>query len=159
MSKIQTQYFKIFYTKLPHYVESPNNLRYATEDAACFDICAAIKEPHTILPQERFMCPTGVKFAPETPFWLRVNGRSGMAAKNGIIPIGGIIDTDYRGEPMVILLNTSKEAYTVHSGDKIAQIECPFPFKAKFEEVSNEEFENKFQTIRGEGGFGSSGRK
>lgn len=154
-----TKYFKIFFTKLPHYVESANNLKYATPDAACFDICAAISEPHTILPQQRFMCPTGLKFAPENPFWLRVNGRSGLAAKHGIIPIGGIIDTDYRGEPMIILLNTSNEPYTINSGDKIAQIECPFPYKAEFAEVDNETFENLYQTGRGAGGFGSSGRK
>lgn len=154
-----TKYFKIFFTKLPHYVESANNLKYATPDAACFDICAAISEPHTILPQQRFMCPTGLKFAPENPFWLRVNGRSGLAAKHGIIPIGGIIDTDYRGEPIIILLNTGNEPYTVNSGDKIAQIECPFPYKAEFAEVDNETFENLYQTGRGAGGFGSSGRK
>lgn len=154
-----TKYFKIFFTKLPHYVESANNLKYATPDAACFDICAAISEPHTILPQQRFMCPTGLKFAPENPFWLRVNGRSGLAAKHGIIPIGGIIDTDYRGEPMIILLNTSNEPYTINSGDKIAQIECPFPYKAEFAEVDNKTFENLYQTGRGAGGFGSSGRK
>ena len=154
-----TKYFKIFFTKLPHYVESANNLKYATPDAACFDICAAISEPHTILPQQRFMCPTGLKFAPENPFWLRVNGRSGLAAKHGIIPIGGIIDTDYRGEPMIILLNTSNEPYTINSGDKIAQIECPFPYKAEFAEIDNETFENLYQTGRGAGGFGSSGRK
>lgn len=154
-----TKYFKIFFTKLPHYVESANNLKYATPDAACFDICAAISEPHTILPQQRFMCPTGLKFAPENPFWLRVNGRSGLAAKHGIIPIGGIIDTDYRGEPMIILLNTSNEPYTINSGDKIAQIECPFPYKAEFAEVDNETFENLYQTGRGADGFGSSGRK
>ncbi len=154
-----TKYFKIFFTKLPHYVESANNLKYATPDAACFDICAAISEPHTILPQQRFMCPTGLKFAPENPFWLRVNGRSGLAAKHGIIPIGGIIDTDYRGEPIIILLNTGNEPYTVNSGDKIAQIECPFPYKAEFAEVDNKTFENLYQTDRGTDGFGSSGRK
>ena len=154
-----TKYFKIFFTKLPHYVESANNLKYATPDAACFDICAAISEPHTILPQQRFMCPTGLKFAPENPFWLRVNGRSGLAAKHSIIPIGGIIDTDYRGEPIIILLNTGNEPYTVNSGDKIAQIECPFPYKAEFAEVDNKTFENLYQTDRGTDGFGSSGRK
>lgn len=154
-----TKYFKIFFTKLPHYVENANNLKYATPNAACFDICAAISEPHTILPQQRFMCPTGLKFAPENPFWLRVNGRSGLAAKHGIIPIGGIIDTDYRGEPMIILLNTGNEPYTVNSGDKIAQIECPFPYKAEFAEVDNKTFENLYQTDRGTDGFGSSGRK
>ena len=75
------------------------------------------------------------------------------------IPIGGIIDTDYRGEPMIILLNTGTEPYTIHGGDKIAQIECPFPYKAVFEEVSPEKFADLAQTIRGNGGFGSTGRR
>ena len=156
-----TKYFKIFFTKLPHYVESANNLKYATPDAACFDICAAISEPHTILPQQRFMCPTGLKFAPENPFWLRVNGRSGLAAKHGIIPIGGIIDTDYRGEWIVGLLNTnaagSGKSYTIAPGDKIAQVELPFPYRAVFKEISKEAFD-ELSTTRGEAGFGSSGR-
>ena len=155
MEQISTRYFKIFYTKLPHYVESENNLKYSTPDAACFDICASVAAPHTILPQQRFMCPTGLKLAPENPFWLRVNGRSGLAAKHGIIPIGGIIDTDYRGEPMIILLNTGTEPYTIRGGDKIAQIECPFPYKAVFEEISPEKFAELAQTTRGDGGFGS----
>ena len=159
MEQISTRYFKIFYTKLPHYVESENNLKYSTPDAACFDICASVAAPHTNLPQQRFMCPTGLKLAPENPFWLRVNGRSGLAAKHGIIPIGGIIDTDYRGEPMIILLNTGTEPYTIRGGDKIAQIECPFPYKAVFEEISPEKFADLAQTIRGNGGFGSTGRR
>ncbi|MBP3418591.1 MAG: dUTP diphosphatase [Alphaproteobacteria bacterium] len=159
MEQISTRYFKIFYTKLPHYVESENNLKYSTPDAACFDICASVAAPHTILPQQRFMCPTGLKLAPENPFWLRVNGRSGLAAKHGIIPIGGIIDTDYRGEPMIILLNTGTEPYTIRGGDKIAQIECPFPYKAVFEEISPEKFAELAQTTRGDGGFGSTGRR
>ena len=79
---------------------------------------------------------------------------------HGIIPVGGIIDTDYRGEIMVILLNTNpagKESYTIHPGDKIAQGEFPFPYKADFKEISSEEFD-KLTTSRGENGFGSSGK-
>ena len=144
---IKIEYFPVYYTKLPHYADLACNLTYATSGSACFDICAALNTPISIAPGERFKCPTGIKIAPQNPFWCRINGRSGLAANHGIIPIGGIIDTDYRGEIMVILLNTNPadgETYTINPGDKIAQGEFPFPYKADFQEISN--------------GFGSSGR-
>lgn len=157
---VKIEKFPVYYTKLPHYKDVACNLTYATPDAACFDICAALEQPVTLCPGERIKCPTGIKIAPENPFWCRINGRSGLAAKHGIIPVGGIIDTDYRGEIMVILLNTNpagKESYTIHPGDKIAQGEFPFPYKADFKEISSEEFD-KLTTSRGENGFGSSGK-
>ena len=157
---IQIQTIPVLYTKLKHYIANEANLHYSTPDAACFDICAAIPQPIQIRPGERFKCPTGIKIAPPAPFWCRINGRSGLAANHGIIPIGGIIDTDYRGEIMVILLNTNPqggEIYTISPGDKIAQGEFPFPYKAEFKEISAEEFETR-STQRGENGFGSSGK-
>ena len=157
---VKIEKFPVYYTKLPHYKDVACNLTYATPDAACFDICAALEQPVTLRPGERIKCPTGIKIAPENPFWCRINGRSGLAANHGIIPVGGIIDTDYRGEIMVILLNTNpagKESYTIHPGDKIAQGEFPFPYKADFKEISSEEFD-KLTTSSGENGFGSSGK-
>ena len=157
---IKIEYFPVYYTKLPHYADLACNLTYATSGSACFDICAALNTPISIAPGERFKCPTGIKIAPQNPFWCRINGRSGLAANHGIIPIGGIIDTDYRGEIMVILLNTNPadgETYTINPGDKIAQGEFPFPYKADFQEISKEEFD-KLATSRGSNGFGSSGR-
>jgi len=152
---------KVKYTKLSHYIENPNNLTYATDSAACFDICAAIKEPITIAPGEHIGIPTGIKVAAQSPLWFRINSRSGLAIKHGIITIAGNIDTDYRGEWIVGLLNTNPEtsgkSYTINSGDKIAQVELPFPYKAEFEEISQEEFAT-LDTLRGEKGFGSSGR-
>ena len=149
------------FTKLPHYVENPANLTYATEDSACFDICAAIDKPLTIKCGEHIGVPTGLKIAADSPLWFRINSRSGLAIKHGIITIAGIIDTDYRGEWVVGLLNTNAESsgkdYTINPGDKIAQVELPFPYKAEFSEISSEEFA-ELSTIRGEGGFGSSGR-
>lgn len=111
-------------------------------------------------PGEHAGIPTAVKLAPENPIWFRVNSRSGLAIKHGIITIAGIIDTDYRGELIIGLLNTNpagEKAYIINPGDKIAQVEVPFPYKAVFEEVSNEEFES-YATCRGESGFGSTGR-
>ena len=157
---VKIEKFPVYYTKLPHYKNVACNLTYATPDAACFDICAALEQPVTLRPGERIKCPTGINIAPENPFWCRINGRSGLAANHGIIPVGGIIDTDYRGEIMDILLNTNpagKESYTIHPGDKIAQGEFPFPYKADFKEISSEEFD-KLTTSRGENGFGSSGK-
>ena len=108
---IKIEKFPVYYTKLPRYKDVACNLTYATPDAACFDICAALEQPVTLRPGERIKCPTGIKIAPENPFWCRINGRSGLAANHGIIPVGGIIDTDYRGEIMVILLNTNPTSF------------------------------------------------
>lgn len=152
---------KVKFCKLRHYVENPANLTYSTPDAACFDICAALSEPMTLKCGEHAAVPTGVKLMPECPIWFRVNSRSGLAIKHGIITIAGIIDTDYRGELLIGLLNTNAESsgkeYVIQPGDKIAQVEIPFPYKAVFEEISEEEF-NKDETLRGCNGFGSSGR-
>lgn len=149
--------------KLPHFVENENNLKYSTPDAICFDICASIAEPVVLKGGERAVIPTGVKFVPEYPIWYRINSRSGLAAKFGIIAFGGIIDTDYRGEVKVILVNTNSAlkgdevSYTINPGDRIAQIEVPFPYRVKFEEITEEEFA-KYQSERGAGGFGSTGK-
>ena len=154
---INYNYALIKFAKLPHYVENAANLTYATDGAACFDICAAVSEPFVLKAGERFGFPTAIKTAPEFPLWFRVNSRSGLALKQGIFAIGGIIYTDYRGEWKIILVNSGKEDYVIHPGDKIAQVELPFPYRAKFEEVSESEFA-LLGTKRGEGGFGSSGR-
>ena len=158
MNRIEAE---VLFCKLPHYAENSANLTYATDAAACFDICAAINEPLTIRCGEHVGIPTGLKIAAEAPLWFRINSRSGLAIKHGIITIAGIIDTDYRGEWIVGLLNTNAESsgkdYTVQPGDKIAQVELPFPYKAIFKEISNLEFE-KLATERNDKGFGSSGR-
>ena len=149
------------FVKLENYIENENNLSYATDGAACFDICSAINEPMILEPGKHYAIPTAIKTAPEAPIWFRVNSRSGLAIKHGIITIAGIIDTDYRGEWMIGLFITnsveSGYSYTVNPGYKIAQVEVPFPYKAVFEEVSIDEFD-KLETQRGEKGFGSSGK-
>lgn len=158
MNCIETE---VLFCKLPHYVENPSNLTYATTAAACFDICAAIDKPLTIRCGEHAGISTGIKIAAEAPLWFRINSRSGLAIKHGIITIAGIIDTDYRGEWIVGLLNTNAESsgkdYTIRPGDKIAQVELPFPYKAVFREIGAAEFE-KLATERNDKGFGSSGR-
>jgi dUTPase len=100
----------IYITKLAHYVENENNLKYAYDDSACFDICAAISQPKLLYPGNRLAIPTGLKFAPvNKKCWLKINARSGMALENGVIPIGGIIDTNWRGEVKVILTNLNQQ--------------------------------------------------
>lgn len=152
---------KVKFTKLPHYVENSSNLRYGSAGAACFDICAAIHEPLELKPGCHVGVPTAIKTAPESPIWFRVNSRSGLAIKHGIITIAGIIDTDYRGEWFIGLLNTNSVesgcSYVINPGDKIAQVELPFPYIAEFVELSNEEFARE-TTERGTNGFGSTGR-
>ena len=152
---------EVKFVKLPHYVENPSNLQYGSDGAACFDICAAISEPIVLKAGAHMAVPTGIKTAPQAPLWFRVNSRSGLAIKHGIITIAGIIDTDYRGEWMIGLFNTNPPGsgadYTIHSGDKIAQVELPFPYRAAFVEVSEEEFALT-ATNRGANGFGSTGR-
>ena len=158
--KLNMQETVIKVLKLPHYVENEANLKYSTPDAICFDICAAISEPVILKAGERFAVPTGVKFIPEYPIWCRINSRSGLALKAGVIAIGGIIDTDYRGEIKVILLNTNNVEgadYIINPGERIAQVELPFPYRARFEEISEEEFLH-YETQRGEDGFGSTGK-
>lgn len=158
---IKPIYTTVKYTKMEHYVESEANLTYSTLDAACFDICAAIGAPLTLKPGQHLAIPTAIKAAAENPLWFRFNSRSGLAAKHGVMVLGGIIDTDYRGEWKVILLNTTSGEfaadYVINPGDKIAQVELPFPYKAEFEEISLEAFD-KLETTRGAQGFGSSGR-
>ena len=158
--KLEMQETIIKVLKLPHYVENEANLKYSTPAAACFDICAAVTEPVVLKAGERFAVPTGVKFIPEYPIWCRINSRSGLALKAGVIAIGGIIDTDYRGEIKVILLNTNNQEgtdYIINPGERIAQVEVPFPYRAVFEEITPEAFA-QFETTRGEGGFGSTGK-
>lgn len=152
--------------KLPHFVENENNMKYGTPDSICFDICAAIDESITLFPGERATIPTGFRLIGPNPIWYRINSRSGLASKFGIISVGGIIDNDYRGEFKVIMVNTNSSnprdgkaedyAYTIHRGDKIAQVEIPFPYQANFIEVSTEEYDQD-KTNR-TGGFGSTGK-
>lgn len=159
MLKPITNYLKAdtYLLKLKHYVNSEDNLKYGTNNSWCFDICAAISESVILKAGERHVFPTGVKFILPSPLWCRLCPRSGLAVKHGITVLGGLIDNDYRGEPLVCLLNTGKEDYVVNPGDRIAQVELPFPYRVNFIEITEEEY-NKQSTERGENGFGSTGK-
>ena len=129
---------------------------YATPLSAGLDLKAAIDEPIVLEPLHRALVPTGLFIALEEGYEAQVRPRSGLAAKHGITVLNspGTIDADYRGEVKVILVNLSGEAFTIAPGERIAQLVV-----SRFEQVEWELSQSLDETSRGEGGFGSTGRK
>ncbi len=129
---------------------------YGTEFAAGADLYACLEQPVTIEPGETVFIPTGL--AAEIPAGLvgLIYARSGMACKKGLAPANkvGVIDSDYRGEIMVALYNHAKEPVTVESGERVAQMVLTPYFYAEYEQADELE-----DTVRGDGGFGSTGTK
>lgn len=129
---------------------------YGSEFAAGADLYAAIDEAITIAPGETKFIPTGIALEIPAGYAGFVHARSGLASKRGLAPANkvGVIDSDYRGEVMTALHNHGNEPQTVEVGERIAQmVIAPF-VTANF--ILSEELED---TVRGEGGFGSTGRK
>ena len=128
---------------------------YKTEGAAGMDLCAAIKEPITLKPLERTLIPTGLKIELEHGYEAQIRPRSGMSIKHGITLINcvGTIDEDYRGEVCVAVVNLSNEEYTIQPDERIAQM-----IIAKVEQAKIEVVTELTQTVRGAGGFGSTGK-
>lgn len=128
---------------------------YKTTGAAGADVCAFLKEPVIIKKGMSAILPTGLFFEIPEGFEIQVRPRSGLAAKNGITVLNtpGTIDSDYRGELKIILINLGNEDFTVQNGDRIAQIIVSPVIQGNFI-ISNE----LSQTDRGSGGFGSTGR-
>ncbi len=129
---------------------------YATENSAGVDLKANIDEPVVLEPLQRAVIPTGLRIALPEGTEAQVRPRSGLAAKHGITVLNspGTIDADYRGEIGVILVNLSQTPFTVNPGERIAQMVV-----ARYERVEWEETDSLDGTGRGEGGFGSTGRK
>ena len=129
---------------------------YGSEFAAGADMYAAIDDSVTIAPGETKFIPTGLAFEIPEGYAGFVHARSGLASKRGLAPANkvGVIDADYRGEVMVALHNHGTQAQTVEAGERIAQMIIA-PFVA-VNYVFSDELED---TVRGEGGFGSTGRK
>ncbi len=130
--------------------------QYKTNGAAGADICALLSESVVIKKGERAMIPTGLFFAIPEGYEIQVRPRSGLAAKNGVTVLNtpGTIDSDYRGEVKVILVNLGTEDFTVNNGDRIAQIVVAPVTIGVFEQVTELD-----ETERGSGGFGSTGSK
>ena len=130
--------------------------QYATALSAGMDLKANIEEPVTLGMLERAMVPTGLFIELPEGYEAQIRPRSGLAAKHGISVTNspGTIDADYRGEIKVLLVNLSKEPFTINPGERIAQMVI-----ARHEKVEWEEVEVLDETERGDGGFGSTGRQ
>lgn len=128
---------------------------YKTEGAAGMDLCAAITEPITLKPLERYLIPTGLKIELEHGYEAQIRPRSGLSIKHGISLINcvGTVDEDYRGEVCVGVVNLSNEEYTIQPDERIAQMVIARVEQAKIEVVTE-----LSETSRGEGGFGSTGK-
>ncbi|MDX2003229.1 MAG: dUTP diphosphatase [Chitinophagales bacterium] len=127
---------------------------YKTIGSAGVDLCAHLAEEVTLKPLERKLIPTGLFIELEQGYEAQVRPRSGLALKSGITVLNtpGTIDSDYRGEIGVILINLSAEAFTVKNGDRIAQM-----IVSKYEQVVFDQVEALESTLRGAGGFGHTG--
>ena len=143
---------KILVKKLDPSIELP---AYKTEGASGMDLMAFIKEPIILKSQNSCLVPTGIAVAFSNEFEIQIRPRSGLAAKNNISVLNtpGTIDSDYRGELKIILYNHGADDFFVNNGDRIAQMVLMPVLKASFEEV-----EDLPNTIRGTGGFGSTGK-
>ena len=136
---------------------SQNNLPvYETLSSAGMDVRAALNETVTLQPLERKLIPTGLFLEIPHGYEVQVRPRSGLAYKNGVTVLNapGTIDADYRGEVGVLLVNLSNEPFTIASGDRIAQLVV-----AKVEQIEWKPTSQLSETERGEGGFGSTGKK
>ncbi|MBN9484991.1 MAG: deoxyuridine 5'-triphosphate nucleotidohydrolase [Bacteroidetes bacterium 43-93] len=135
--------------------KSPHGLpEYQTTGSAGMDIRAWLPEPVTLKPLERRLIPTGLYIALPVGYEAQIRPRSGMAIKRGISLVNtpGTIDSDYRGEIMVPVINLSAEEQTLTDGERIAQM-----IIAEYKTISWEQSESLDETARGIGGFGHSG--
>ena len=143
---------KILIKKLNSKVKLPN---YKTDGSSGMDLMAFIDKPISIFPQKSELIPTGLSIAIPDNTEVQIRPRSGLAVKNNISVLNtpGTVDSDYRGELKVILYNHGNKEFIVNNEDRIAQMVLVPIIKANFEEV-----ENLPETVRGEGGFGSTGK-
>ena len=127
---------------------------YQTSGAAGADICANNPEPIQLQPGERQLVPTGLSMAIPEGWEVQIRPRSGLAWKHGISLVNtpGTIDSDYRGEIKVILINLSDDPFEISRGDRIAQMVVAPAIQCQFEEVSSLDASD-----RGDGGFGHTG--
>ena len=141
---------------LPHF-EGLQLPAYETAGSAGMDVRAAVPEgePMVLAPGERAMVPTGLSVAIPQGYEIQVRPRSGLAAKHGLTCLNtpGTIDSDYRGEVKVILVNLGQDAFTIQRGERIAQLVLAPVTRLAWQAVDSLD-----ETERGAGGFGSTGR-
>ncbi len=149
----QTDAVRVAVTRLPG-AETLDLPAYETELAAGMDLAAAISEDLTLAPGARALVPTGLAIALPEGYEAQIRPRSGLAARNGLTVLNapGTIDADYRGEIKVILANLGEEPFTVERGMRIAQMVV-----APITRIAWNEVEALPDTVRGAGGFGSTG--
>ena len=143
---------KVLVKKLNPKAELP---KYKTEGSSGMDLMALIENSITIKSQNSALIPTGLSIAIPKDMEVQIRPRSGLAAKSNISVLNtpGTIYSDYRGEIKIILFNHGKEEFTVNNNDRIAQMVLMPVLKAEFKEV-----EELPKTVRGSGGFGSTGK-
>ena len=143
---------KILVKKLNPNVQLP---AYKTSGASGVDLMAFIDQPIKISPNSSCIVPTGLSFAFSEDYEIQIRPRSGLAAKNNITVLNtpGTIDSDYRGEIKIILFNHGNEDFIINKNDRVAQMILIPVVKMKLEET-----DILPSTIRGEGGFGSTGK-
>ena len=143
---------KVLIKKLNSKVQIP---KYKTDGSSGMDLMAFIDNPIKIKSQESVLVPTGISIALPEDTEVQIRPRSGLAAKSNISVLNtpGTIDSDYRGEIKIILFNHGRKEFEVNNNDRIAQMVLMPILKAKFEEVKELP-----TTLRGSGGFGSTGK-
>ena len=143
---------KVLIKKLSPEVQLPS---YKTSGASGMDLMAFIKSSVIIKPKTSSLIPTGISIAFSEDYEVQIRPRSGLAAKNNISVLNtpGTIDSDYRGEIKVIIYNHGNNDFLINNGDRIAQMILMPVVKIELEETNNLP-----ETIRGKGGFGSTGK-
>tara|TARA_Y100000031_G_scaffold153690_1_gene199512 strand:- start:739 stop:1176 length:438 start_codon:yes stop_codon:yes gene_type:complete len=143
---------KVLIKKLYSKVQLP---KYKTDGSSGMDLMAFIESPINIKPQESALIPTGISIAIPEDTEAQIRPRSGLAAKSSmsVLNTPGTIDSDYRGEIKIILFNHGKKEFIINNNDRVAQMILMPIIKAEFEEV-----EDLPKTLRGSGGFGSTGK-
>ena len=143
---------KVLIKKLDPAVEIPN---YKTTGASGMDLMAFVKEPIKLAPKSSCLVPTGLSVAFSEEYEIQIRPRSGLAAKKNISVLNtpGTIDSDYRGEIKIILFNHGNSEFVINNKDRVAQMILMPINKMELEEVKNLP-----ETLRGKGGFGSTGK-
>ena len=143
---------KVLIKKLDPLVKLPS---YKSEGASGMDLMAFIKDQINIKPKTSSLIPTGLSIAFPKEYEIQIRPRSGLAAKNNISVLNtpGTIDSDFRGELKVIIYNHGDKDFIINNGDRIAQMILAPVIKMELEET-----DNLPETLRGEGGFGSTGK-
>ena len=143
---------KVLIKKLNPKVELPT---YKTSGASGMDLMAFIEQPIKLAPSTSCLIPTGLSVAFSEDYEIQIRPRSGLAAKNNITILNtpGTIDSDYRGEIKIILFNHGNKEFTINNKDRVAQMILTPVIKIELEETND-----LTDTLRGKGGFGSTGK-